>query len=342
MGVKFHQRFSVPDKSFASLTKRDIARLAESYGFSPAGVGKINIVVAEMVSNLTKHSTYGGDLLVKPLDTDGIEIICLDNGPGMGDPARMMEDGVSTYGSSGEGLGAIRRQSDFFDMYSHQGVGTVILSRIYKQDRAPATDPMAPYEVGAVMVPKPAELACGDAFSILIEGGELYLLAADGLGHGLQAQEASELAADTFEKNFASDQPGLLRIIHNSIRRTRGAVGLCAHISPSSVKYCGVGNIAGKLFSLDGPFGVGSYKNMLSYNGILGHNIPNTLNVQQLEWNRNKLLVLHSDGLKSRWELSKYPGIQQHHAAIIAAVLYKEYCRQTDDTLVLVCKQNIS
>ncbi|MCC9166380.1 stage II sporulation protein E [Pontibacter harenae] len=346
MDVNQHQRFTVPDRSFASIAKRDITRTAESFGLSPSEVGKVNIVATEMISNLTKHTAKGGELLVRPLGkpTIGIELICLDNGPGMEDLPRMMEDGVSTAGTAGEGLGAIKRQSDVFDIFSQPEIGTIILSRIYKTHKAPTlanTNHM--FENGCIIVPKPGEAFCGDGFAIIEKGYDLYLLAMDGLGHGVHAHEAAQQAVDVFCNNTESDPANMLRTIHNSIRRSRGAVGFMAFINGKAqrIGYCGIGNIAGKLYTIEGGSASSSYKNIISYNGILGHNIPTSLNNQQLDWGRNKLLVMHSDGLKSRWDLSKYPGLHRHHASIIAAVLYKDNTRQTDDTLVMVCKAKI-
>ncbi|GHA54801.1 ATP-binding protein [Pontibacter akesuensis] len=341
MYVKQHQKYAVPDKSYASMAKRDISRMAEAQGFSASEVGKVNIVVSELTSNLMKHVPEGGELLVRPLGKDGLEIICLDNGEGMRDPSRMQEDGVSTYGSAGEGLGAIKRQSDEFDLFSQAGVGTIILSRIFKAGKYNArTAQDANHELGYVLVAKPHETLCGDNLAVIEKGPELYLLALDGLGHGENAYEAAQLAAKVFNTSPILPPDKSLRHIHEQIRRTRGAVGFVANISGAtqSLSYCGIGNIAGKLYSADGVWTGSGYKNIISYNGILGHNIPNTTSNQQLEWGRQKLLILHSDGIKSRWELTKYPALVRHHAAVIAALLYKEYSRQTDDTMVVVCK----
>lgn len=346
MDVNQHQQFLIPDKSYSSIAKRDITRLVESYGFSPADVGKVNIVVSELVTNLAKFATGGGELLVRPFGRPitGLEILCLDNGPGMSDPARMQEDGFSTYGSAGEGLGAIKRQSDEFDLYSQSGIGTTVLSRIYKTGRKKdlAAD-ITRYEVGYVMVAKSGETLCGDNFAMALRGPDLYLLALDGLGHGANAHEASQEAAKYFMDSPATAPADALRYIHANIKRTRGAVGLMASISGSTnrISYCGVGNIAGKLFTRDSSMPGAAYKNIISYNGILGHNIPNTLSNQQLEWGRSNMLVLHSDGLKSRWDMSKLPSLNRHHATTIAAVLYKTNSRKTDDTLVVVCKGKI-
>ena len=155
------------DRSYLSLVKRDITKLAETYGFSETELGKINIVVSEMATNLVRHTTGGGEILVKPTDPDlkGIEIICLDHGPGMANPERMMEDGISTFGGSGEGLGAIKRQSSFFDYYSRPETGTILLSRIFKNVASETQIPKPPkLEIGSVMVAKNGETICGDGW----------------------------------------------------------------------------------------------------------------------------------------------------------------------------------
>ncbi|TXK48718.1 SpoIIE family protein phosphatase [Pontibacter qinzhouensis] len=341
MDVKHHQSFLLPDRTYANIVKRDITRIAESYGFSPAEVGRVNIVVSEMVSNLQKHTTQGGEILIKQLDKTGIEIICLDNGPGMADAIRTMEDGYSSVGTAGEGLGAIKRQSHEFDIFSQLGAGTILLSRMFKGHYKPSPMPKSRYEVAAVMVPKPGEFACGDNYAMLERGNDCYLIALDGLGHGPNAQEASTEAANAFLSQPSQDPAAVLRHIHGSIRRTRGSVGTVAHISlgKKQISFCGVGNIAGKIFSVEGPYLTNALsRNIMAYNGILGHNVPSSFSTQIDTWNNSKLLVLHSDGLKSRWDISKYTNLHRRDASIIAALLYRDFCRQTDDTLVLVAR----
>ncbi|TPE42820.1 ATP-binding protein [Pontibacter mangrovi] len=346
MDVNQHQRFNLPDKTYASIAKREITRMAEAAGMSPGDVGRLNIVVSEMASNLAKHAPQGGELLVRTLSaspTEGIEVICLDNGPGMTDPTRMQQDGVSTYGSAGEGLGAIKRQSDVFDLYSQQGLGTIILSRVFKPGKTPALlKKSSRFEIGYVMVPKPKETLCGDGLAIHERDNGIYLLALDGLGHGANAHEAAQAAVDIFNASPTLSPAEALRNIHQQIKRTRGAVGFAAHISTDQrLSYCGIGNIAGKLYSPETTINGSHYKNIISYNGILGHNIPTTLNNQLLEWGRHRTLILHSDGIKSRWDLSKYHSLNRHLPTTVAALLYRDHGRQSDDTLVVVCRNKV-
>jgi anti-sigma regulatory factor (Ser/Thr protein kinase) len=340
-----HQHFPLADRSFLNIVRRDISKIAEAQGLTETEIGKVNLVISEMATNLLKHTaTLGGELLVKAMydergNTEGLEMICLDNGPGMSDPLRMMEDGVSTFGSMGQGLGAIQRLSDFFDIYSQRGLGTVILSRIYRKGKAPKSAARNAYAftVGAVMVPKPGEKVSGDGWALRLSHQGAYLLVLDGLGHGEYAHEASVKGIQAFQQQPKQSPSEMLRGIHTDIKRTRGAVGAIAHFNTETthLRYCGIGNISGRLFS------AGTLKNMLSYNGTLGMNVPNTVNDQLHSWAPGHLMVMHSDGLKSRWDMSKYPELTRHDPTLIAAVLYKDNTRTLDDTLVVVVRASV-
>ena len=76
---------------------------------------------------------------------------------------------------------------------------------------------------------------------------------------------------------------------------------------------------------------------MASHNGTVGHQMQR---VQEFTfpWNADSLLVMHSDGLKSSWDLERYPGIWSKHPGLIAAMLYRDFSRERDDVTVLVAK----
>jgi hypothetical protein len=51
---------------------------------------------------------------------------------------------------------------------------------------------------------------------------------------------------------------------------------------------------------------------------------------------QNAMVVMHSDGLGTRWDLAAYPGLSQRHPAVVAAVLYRDFTRGRDDVTVVV------
>src|SRR5690606_5679738 len=116
--------------------------------------------------------------------------------------------------------------------------------------------------------------------------------------------------------------------------KTRGVVG--AAISYDEIKkqirYCGIGNISTRIFTPD------AVKSFFSYNGIIGMNKPSSIHTQNFECEEPVLVIITSDGVKSRWDLSKYPNIVKHDPSIIAALVYRDFARKTDDTLVIVLK----
>ena len=63
----------------------------------------------------------------------GLEIEVSDDGPGIGDLERALADGYSTAGGLGQGLGAVRRLSDEFEIASRPGGGTRVRTRVWRE-----------------------------------------------------------------------------------------------------------------------------------------------------------------------------------------------------------------
>ena len=330
-----HARFALPDRSYQALVRSQLRQLAVSAGFEGHRLGEIEIIIAEITSNIVKHTTKGGIILAKKLTgaEGGIEFIAIDEGPGMRRSAKMMEDGNSTTKTLGQGLGAIRRLSAVFDMFSMMGWGTVLFSRTYLNKQKAA--PEGVFEINAICVAKKDQLLCGDAWSARVQGNKTKIALIDGLGHGAPANVASSLAVEKLQQYSRLSPVEELQSLHNELKKTRGAVVTIAHLDHGShqLVYSGVGNISMKLVT---PV---ISKGCFSYNGIVGHIMPGFLNNQSFAWNeKTDLLIMHSDGIGTRWDTNKYPGILQHHSMLLCAALYKDADRGTDDTTVLVGK----
>jgi hypothetical protein len=103
------------------------------------------------------------------------------------------------------------------------------------------------------------------------------------------------------------------------------------HVTELRVDYAGVGNIAGAVITREGSRG------MVSHNGTLGLQLLRTQQFEY-EWPLGSHVVMHSDGLSTRWSLSAYPGLYLRHSAVVAAVLYRDFVRPRDDvTLIVAC-----
>lgn len=335
--------FLLPERSYLNLIKREVHHMAAAAGFGNSRLAELDIIIAEITSNLVKHTGgKGGELIVqlfRDRGEDVLEVIGIDNGPGMSDPVRIMQNRISTTGTLGQGLGAIKRLSDQSDLYSIFGWGTILLSRLYKtKPKTPNTAPAPKMDIRAVMVNKPGETACGDGWVFRQSGNQYWMLCMDGLGHGAEAHKAVALASEEFLKIRNESSPSqILKQLHLPLKKTRGIVALLAVLDTmkKTVTFCGVGNILGRMFTEERQTA------FVSYNGIIGHVMPNTIHDKIVNFEKNSAFILCSDGIKGRWELNKYPGLFKHDNSIIASAIYKDHCRKTDDSLVVVaCMKN--
>lgn len=310
--------------------------MATAAGFETTRLAEIDIVVSEITSNLTKHAD-GGELFVRIAEEDNqpyIEIVCIDDGPGISDMAKVLADGYSSTATLGHGLGSIRRLSHTFDIYSQKSWGTILLSRIYKM--APPTFRKNKFDFKALNIPKSGEHVSGDGFCFQQITDGFRLLLADGLGHGAEANRAVKEACRVFPTITEISPADILRSLHNSIRKTRGVVAIVLTYSKSKREWCiaGVGNISFKWQDR------ANFKSYTSYNGIVGHNIPNTINDVTVSQDEFAQFIACSDGITSRWDISRFPMINRHDGMILAAAIYKEFNRGTDDSSVFVYKSN--
>ncbi|MVM30501.1 SpoIIE family protein phosphatase [Spirosoma sp. HMF4905] len=328
-----HVRFKVADRSYLAIVKKGINQLATQAGFQSQRLNEIDLIVAEMASNLVKHAG-GGDILVRPIHlftNSGLEFISIDSGPGMADPTRMMQDGVSTTSTLGHGLGSINRLADQAQLYSIKDWGTILLVRVFIKPVANLA-PALGIDFRSILVSKPGETVCGDGCYLKTTPSHIKLFLGDGLGHGPEANTAIQTAINAFRICPDHRPADILRYIHRSVTKTRGLVGsvIVYDVATRQWNWCGVGNISTRLS------GAMATKNFLSYNGIIGMNLPTTMSDHVLPFERGQLLVMCSDGLQSRWDHTKYPFIFRYDLTILAAALYKDYSRQTDDTSLVV------
>lgn len=332
-----HICFAVADRSYLAILKKDIHAFASNIGFPDTKLAEIDIVVAELTSNLLKHAK-NGELLVKKVvhhNIVGIELIAIDSGPGIPEVASMMKDGTSTKGTLGHGLGSIKRLSDTFQLYSIPEWGSILLYRKYLKELPIKTSEKV--EVRSINVPKPHETVSGDGIYSYITPEYYKVFALDGLGHGPDAHAAVTKAIDEFKNCPFNNAVEIIRYIHPLIKRTRGAVGSLAIFSFKDKKWniCGVGNIATRYnhtFML---------KNYMPYNGIIGLTMPNTMKENFIPHASCQHLLMASDGLRTRWDLTKYPGILKYDLSIMAAALYKDNGRKTDDMSIVISKVNL-
>ncbi|HEX7861211.1 MAG TPA: SpoIIE family protein phosphatase [Verrucomicrobiae bacterium] len=323
--------FPVADSSQVGGARRAAAQLAARIGLDENSAGRAAILTTELANNLHKHAR-DGSILMHSLDEPhrGLELIAIDKGPGM-DVARCMRDGYSTSGTPGTGLGSVVRMADLWDVYSVEGMGTAVLARIHAKSSAERRRKLS---LGAICLPLKGETRCGDNWSHLSTSTGERVLVVDGIGHGTLASDAAETAATTFERARAVPLSGTIRSIHEALKNTRGAAIAIAEIDIERgiLRYVGVGNIAAQVLH------AGTSRSLVSHNGTMGHEIRKVQEFQY-PWPAGALLVMTSDGLTTRWDLKKYPGLAQRPPSLLASVLWRDFARGRDDATVVVARE---
>ena len=324
---------TVAEESQVGEARRRVVRLAQALDFDETTSGRLAILATEVSTNLVRHA-HGGHLLVSWLGDDrarAIELLAIDKGPGMKSVREALRDGHSTTGTPGTGLGAMSRVADVFDLHSAPGVGTAVLARVWSS--RPASAPPARLDVGGVSIPIAGEDACGDGWAFEYAAGLTRILVVDGLGHGPDAAKVAREAVSIF-RTAGGSPAELVGRLHAGLRPTRGGAVAVAEVDPARglLRFAGVGNIAGVVQADAGS------RHLVSHSGIVGHEVRR-IDEFSYPWPASALLVLHSDGVATHWDLARYAGLVRCDPALVAAVLYRDFARARDDATVVVARQ---
>lgn len=331
-----HLDMPVTEQSQVGEARRAAWRLCLNHGFDEATCGRVALLVTELGTNLARHAK-GGRLLISGRPTpEGaqFEILSIDSGPGMADVGRCLRDGYSSGNTPGTGLGAVQRLSTDFSVFSVAGKGTVILSRVWAPSvRATAAVTPPRFAFAGICLAAPGEVVSGDAWEISVVGDKARIAMADGLGHGPDAAAAAEMAMVAF-RGCVGSPAAVLEQAHPQMRSTRGAAVAVADLDATAgtLRFAGAGNIAGRMIS-----GVED-RSLMSQHGTLGLQVRKIHDVDYA-WSQHALIILHSDGLTSRWSLGEAPGLIQCDPAVIAGWLVREHTRGRDDVTVVVVRR---
>jgi len=102
--------------------------LAAQLGFPLGDQTLIATAISEVARNILQYARRGEVRLelIQQGRLRGIQVVARDDGPGIADIAKAMQDGYSTSGGLGLGLPGCRRLMDEFDVDTSVGKGTVV------------------------------------------------------------------------------------------------------------------------------------------------------------------------------------------------------------------------
>jgi anti-sigma regulatory factor (Ser/Thr protein kinase) len=328
----------VEEPSAAVSARNTVLAMARQLSVPQARAEQLALACTEAATNLARHAREGTLLLRISRDGDqpGIELVTIDSGPGMADVGAALRDGHSTAGTLGIGLGAIRRAADFCDVYSLPGRGTTLVARFVLEPGAAAGAAGAAGPAGnagwsGLLRPINGETQCGDSYAVARTGAAVTAMMCDGLGHGPLAATASREAMAVFREAPGEEPAVLLERAHRRMSGTRGGAVAVVRIEGDAVRFAGLGNVAGWIVAADRRQG------LVSVPGIAGHQ-ARKFRHYDYTIGAGAAVVLHSDGLSSRWDIRNLPGLTARDPLVIASVLLSEAGVHRDDAGVLVVK----
>jgi len=317
----------VEDASAVAACRQAVQNMAERLRFPAARIGQLALAVTEAASNLHKHAEQGSLLLCVNRDgpQPGIDLVTIDAGPGVRDVSAALRDGHSTAGTLGIGLGAIQRLADFADLYSRPGHGTSLVARFC------VSPPVSQPRWAGLIRPITGETECGDAYGVVPADGAVTAVLCDGLGHGPLAAAAAAAGVAAVLDDPAGEPAALLERVHRRMSGTRGGAVGVVQVSGQLARFAGLGNVAASIVS------DGQRKSMISIPGIAG---VQARTIRQFEYDvpPGSAVIVHSDGVSSRWEAAALPALEARDPLLIAAVLLAEAGVHRDDAGVLVLK----
>lgn len=330
--MRFTECVPVTDQSSVGEVRRTAQLAAQRFGLDETEAGKLALLATEVSRNTLIHGGGGQVIIAGTRAGEGagegslVRILAIDKGAGISNIADAMSDGYSTAGTPGGGMGAMKRMANKLEIFTSH-TGTIVMIELGMA--APTGGPL----IAGITLPYPGERVCGDEWCAQQTPDRTMVLNVDGLGHGFGAAEAAHEAVATFKQRMSLSPGEILSYMNDALRKTRGAVAAIAEIRPSENRlvYAGVGNISGVVLA------GGNSRSLVSHNGTLGISAPK---IQEFSsaWPADAVLILHSDGIHTKWDLSPYPGLLARHPAVIGGVLLRDFRRQRDDASVVVVK----
>jgi len=309
---------AIHDDTDVGRVQRLAARAAHHQGFAPADVERVTRTATELARHLARHGR-DGQMLVRFAEWGerrGVELISTDSGT-VGAEAVPLRPAVLPY--------------DLFKVYAVPTRGTVMLARLW--GTAPSGSDDRRYAFGSMAEPFPGETVSGDAWAVEQHGRRVVALVSDGLGHGKEAAVASTAAVSAFRQHHREPVEVIATHLHRALRSSRGAAIALAEVDGDlgQVRFCGTGNISARMLI------AGRAHELISMYGIAGYQRQRYQTFTQA-WPDDAMLVMHSDGLSSKWDVAAYPHLHEQHPQLAATTLMRDATRARDDAVVVAIR----
>jgi serine/threonine-protein kinase RsbT len=132
---KSHEiRIAINSDSDIVTARKTGREMAARLGFTSTDATLIATAISELARNILLYAHQGeiGAAMIEGSDRRGVQVVARDDGPGIPDVERALQEGFSTSRSLGMGLSGVRRLMDDFQILSEPGRGTTVIVKKWK------------------------------------------------------------------------------------------------------------------------------------------------------------------------------------------------------------------
>ena len=191
---------------------------------------------------------------------------------------------------------------------------------------------IATFEIGHSVRTADGFAVGGDAVVARAVGDRIVLAVIDVLGHGPEAHALASKVETLLAESECNDSVSVIGVIDEALSGSIGAAAAVASLQTDSGfgVHVGVGNTVGRIF------GRGE-RRLVSVDGIIGH-AHGSFRPTEFWLGAGDVLVLHTDGISSRFAATEYPQLPTEDVQVIARELIRRFGKTYDDAACIVAR----
>ena len=325
---------AVADASQVAEARRLAGDLARRIGLPPARIDQVAIVVTELATNMLKHGGGGHIHAGRFDDADGtgLELLALDQRRRHG-RSGALHGRMATRPPAAPARASARSRAwpTRVRIYTRPGQGMAIMARFVERPAPQAPGPL----LGAVLAPYPGEPVCGDNWSWSDTARRPH----DHAGRRLGPRRRGGARRGRSRCGRSRDNADA------AIARSSSSGCIARWRRPAAPRWRWRASTPRRAWSASSGSAIsarmlvnaGKSRHMVSHNGTAGHVAPR-IREFTYDFTGEPLVILHSDGLTSRWDLAAYPGLAAQHPSLVAGVLLRDHRRGRDDASVVAMR----
>jgi anti-sigma regulatory factor (Ser/Thr protein kinase) len=333
LDVDSEAEVDITEAADTNAAEQTVERVAADIGFGSDLSAELGQVARELASTLHSQA-QGGTLSVKTIVADsqtGIRLEASETGTATPDVEAAFTTGSPIGDSLSFELSTVTHTMDEVEIRTPDGAdaGTRLVADRWLTPEYETTMPI-PASIGAASRATSPAQPNGDAFIAKTWNDTTLVGVIDGLGHGPRAHDASTVARDYVERHAERPMASIFEGTDRACRGTRGVVMALAKFdwAEQTLTFGNVGNIN---VTVSGP----EWTGFVVRRGVVGSNNPG-VSVVTRDWDPTHTLVLHSDGISTRWKMNQIRKQRVEPAGAIANRLLEQYGKAGDDATALV------